>query len=335
MKVSIIIPVYHVEKYIRKCVLSVLKQSYRPLEVIFVDDFSEDNSLKIAEETVNEYSGNQVEVKFIKHNSNQGQGIARNTGIDASTGDYLYFLDSDDELEKDAISVLVAQLEKYPQSEIVHGRMVLEDRTDYHRNMSAYREMEFIADNSVIRKIHYSLNGSLPEVACDKLIKKKFVVDNHLYFKKKSIFEDSHWLNFAIKRVNFLSFVKLPTYIRFVNPNSTMTSLNNEREIVNWGIILKDYLLSLDEPCYNEQLYAYLNRFLLYYDSSGGNYGYNDLCKLFGYKFLFRRFFKMAVLLFFYRHFVIVSENRIKARIRGMMYNEIENFYNLNKSQKS
>ena len=104
MKVSIIIPVYHVEKYIERCVLSVLKQTYRPLEVVFVDDCSNDRSIDIAKKTIEKNGAASIEFVFLEHDKNQGQSAARNSGIKASTGDYLYFLDSDDKLSDDAIS---------------------------------------------------------------------------------------------------------------------------------------------------------------------------------------------------------------------------------------
>ncbi len=328
MKVSIIIPVYHVEKYIERCVMSVLKQDYRPLEVVFVDDFSDDRSMDIAKRTISEYGESQIEFQYIKHSENQGQGAARNTGIRASKGDYLYFLDSDDELKENSISVLVNQHKKYPQSEMVHGRMVLVDGTDYH-HISVYREMEYIEGNNNIRKYHYSLNGSFPDSACDILVKKKFVVDNNLFFKKGILFEDTHWLGRAVKKLQFVSFVNVPTYIRFVNPNSTMTSLTIEKEVKNCGIILKDFLSSLDEPYYNEQLFTYFRKFLIYYDASNGGYGYNELYTIFKKEFFQRHFYKLWMFLLMYRiKWPLLSEEKIKSRLRGYMYAEINKFWN-------
>ncbi len=327
MKVSIVIPIYHVEKYIERCVLSVLSQDYRPLEVVFVDDCSNDKSLELARQVITEHGGEQIEFQYIKHSENQGLGAARNTGIRASKGDYLYFLDSDDELKENSISVLVNQHKKYPQSEMVHGRMVLVDGTDYH-HISVYRKMEYIEGNNNIRKYHYSLNGSFPDSACDKLVKKEFVVDNNLFFKKGILFEDTHWLGRAVKKLQFVSFVNVPTYIRFVNPNSIMTSLKIEKEVKNHGIILKDFLSSLDEPCYNEQLFTYFRKFLIYYGPSKGGYGYNELYTIFKKEFFYRRFYKLSLLLLMYRmKWFFLPTDKVKARLRGYMYSEINRFY--------
>lgn len=321
MKVSIIIPVYHVEKYIERCVMSVLKQDYRPLEVVFVDDFSNDKSLDYAKRTISEYGESQIEFQFIKQSENRGQGIARNTGIESSTGDFLYFLDSDDQLCQNAISVMAAQLAQFPQSEIVHGKMIYDDGREIIK-----KTQDYLDGNHCIRNNHYSPQDVFLDSACDKLIKKKFIVSNDLFFKGGIIFEDTHWLERAIKKLQYISFVSAPTYIRFINPNSTMTSLTKEREIINVGSILKDFVLSLDEPCYDAQLFTYFKKFILYYGASRGKYGYNELYVKFEKEFFKRKFCKMALYLLLYKC-PFLPENKVKARLRGYMYKTINAFF--------
>ena len=112
MKVSIVIPIYNVSAYIENCLESVRKQIYQDLEVILVDDCGTDNSMEIVQEYL-EYH-NFVEVKIIHHTHNRGLSAARNTGLEAATGDYVYFLDSDDALMEDCIFILVAPVEAQP-----------------------------------------------------------------------------------------------------------------------------------------------------------------------------------------------------------------------------
>lgn len=100
--ISIIIPIYNVEKYLAECLDSVLAQSYDNLEIICVNDGSPDGSRRIAQE----YSTKDTRI-IILDKENGGLSDARNVGIDASTGDYLFFLDSDDVLSADAISMLL------------------------------------------------------------------------------------------------------------------------------------------------------------------------------------------------------------------------------------
>lgn len=101
-KISIIIPVYNVEKYLNKCLDSIVKQSYKNLEILIIDDGSKDNSLKIAREY--EKRDNRIRV-FTQKNS--GVSSARNLGIKNSTGDYITFVDSDDWLELDMYEKII------------------------------------------------------------------------------------------------------------------------------------------------------------------------------------------------------------------------------------
>lgn len=105
MLISVIVPVYNVEKYLRECLNSLLTQTYRELEIIMVDDGSSDASGKICDEYAQEY-----ENFFVVHKENAGLGLARNTGLEYITGKYVTFLDSDDYLERDAIEILYRSL---------------------------------------------------------------------------------------------------------------------------------------------------------------------------------------------------------------------------------
>jgi glycosyltransferase involved in cell wall biosynthesis len=102
IKVSIIVPVYNVEKFLHKCLDSIINQDYRNLEIILINDGSTDHSREILEE----YSKKDIRIKII-HQENKGVSTARNIGIDEATGEYLCFADSDDFLEKDCVSYLL------------------------------------------------------------------------------------------------------------------------------------------------------------------------------------------------------------------------------------
>lgn len=100
--ISVIIPVYNVEAYLRECVESVLKQTYQNFEIILVDDGSTDSSGQICDE----YASNDERICVI-HQKNNGPSKTRNTGLDNATGKYIYFLDSDDYIESNALELLV------------------------------------------------------------------------------------------------------------------------------------------------------------------------------------------------------------------------------------
>ena len=100
--VSVIIPVYNVEIYLRECVDSVINQTYKNLEIILVNDGSTDSSGRICDE----YAGLDNRVKVI-HRQNGGPSKTRNAGLKKATGKYIYFLDSDDYIENDTFAILV------------------------------------------------------------------------------------------------------------------------------------------------------------------------------------------------------------------------------------
>ncbi|MBR7103707.1 MAG: glycosyltransferase family 2 protein [Lentisphaeria bacterium] len=98
-KVSVVIPVYNVEKYIERCVRSLFEQTLDSVEYIFVDDGSPDNSISVMEKVLADYPHRKEQVKIIRHEVNQGVGFARNHGVAASTGDYVIHCDADDWLD--------------------------------------------------------------------------------------------------------------------------------------------------------------------------------------------------------------------------------------------
>lgn len=114
--ISIIIPVYNVERYLHQCVDSVLKQTYTNLEIILVDDGSPDTSPAICDE----YAQKDKRIKVI-HKENGGLSSARNTGLDAATGDFIYFLDSDDYIGDTTVSSLYEHIHDNKQIAIAIG----------------------------------------------------------------------------------------------------------------------------------------------------------------------------------------------------------------------
>ena len=105
---SVIIPVYKVEKYLQRCLDSIINQTYKNLEIILVDDGSPDNSGKICDE----YAKKDKRIKVI-HQKNKGQGAARNTGIIVSKGELITFVDSDDWIECNMYEIMISKLLQY------------------------------------------------------------------------------------------------------------------------------------------------------------------------------------------------------------------------------
>ncbi len=189
--ISLIIPVYNVEKYLRQCVDSVISQHYSDMEVILVDDGSADQSPAICDDYGREYP-------FIRviHKSNGGLSSARNAGIEAAAGKYLMFMDSDDWWNTEVkFETLVTEVQKQPETE-----MFLFCSFDYVENQGFYirnehRDLNRIRTDSVMEYYRSLLdNGNLEVSACTKILKSDFIRDNKLYFKEGIVGEDNEWM---------------------------------------------------------------------------------------------------------------------------------------------
>ena len=129
-RISIIVPVYNVEPYIAECLQSVMNQTYQgPMECFMVDDCSTDRSMEIVERMIAGYEGS-IEFSILHQEQNLGLSAARNTGIDVSSGDYVFFLDSDDVLSEDCIEYLISLIRGEDFAMIAGGTKVFYDDYD-------------------------------------------------------------------------------------------------------------------------------------------------------------------------------------------------------------
>ena len=106
-KVSILVPVFSVERYFERCARSLFEQTYRDLEFVFVNDCTPDRSIDMLKEVIKEYPGRENSVKIVNHERNKGLAASRNTGLDHSTGTFIICVDSDDWLALDAVEQLM------------------------------------------------------------------------------------------------------------------------------------------------------------------------------------------------------------------------------------
>lgn len=107
MKVSVLVPVYGVEKYIGKCAESLFSQTYKDLEYVFVNDCTPDKSIEVLQAVIGKHPERQADIKVIKHDRNRGLGAARHTAMSQATGEFVLFADSDDFMPVDGIEKLV------------------------------------------------------------------------------------------------------------------------------------------------------------------------------------------------------------------------------------
>lgn len=186
--VSIIVPVYNVEKYLRRCLNSILNQTYINLEVILVDDGSDDESYEIC--CNYEREDNRVKVY---HKENEGLGLARNYGMKSATGDYLMFVDSDDFLVSDAVEVLYRK-SKETDADIVIGNHFYKDKpvaVFLDERLYEGKEIEDVLAVRMMGNSPYTLDG-LSYTAWGKLYRTNMLVENELLFQseRRFIWED-------------------------------------------------------------------------------------------------------------------------------------------------
>lgn len=226
MKVSIIIPVYNVAPYIKRCLQSVIEQTYTDLECILVDDCGSDNSIDLAQDFINDYKGD-IAFTILHHEKNKGQAAARNTGLKYANGEYVYFLDSDDAITTDCIEELASLVMKYPDVAFAQGNYLDKEgnicRYGWHSHLPEYCNKHDDLEEYILSTVVTS--------ACNKVIKKSFLTEHELYFPEGIIHEDMYWSFFLANHTKAASFDNKGTYIYYINDNSTMTSISNQARI--------------------------------------------------------------------------------------------------------
>lgn len=252
MKISIIIPVYNVAEYIEECLNSVIAQTYTgDLECLIVDDCGTDDSITIAERIIQDYQGN-IKFQILYHEHNRGLSAARNTGIEASTGDYLYFLDSDDSIIPECLELMVDVLKKYPKAEIVQAGAIVSEK-GYKWLEIEEKDLPEYSNNKKWIKSTMLKRNVIPVTAWNKLIQREFIIRNNLFFKEGILHEDEHWNFFASKWISQLAICCHNTYNYNIRSGSIMTT-KNDKSIKSWLIILDDFIKNIDDDCKSAQV---------------------------------------------------------------------------------
>lgn len=222
MKVSIIIPIYNAEKFISKCIESVLNQTYHDLEIILVNDGSTDETLKI----IQQYQNKDERIKIIDK-ENAGVSDSRNRGIEIATGEYIAFADSDDWLELNMIEKMV---------NIIEQQNVDMVRCNYYKNYSNNIQSlgekynpdiidRILFKQDIQNKILTSiLNGTMPAYVYLLLVRKEFIKKVMRFNTNISMMEDTVFYVDLLQKVNKMYIYDEPLYHYFFNVNSLSRS---------------------------------------------------------------------------------------------------------------
>ena len=210
-KVSVIVPIYNVEKYLEKCINSLLSQTLKDIQIILVNDGSKDNSGNIAKE----YEKNNKDRVIYVEKANGGLSDARNYGLKYATGNFIAFLDSDDYIEKNAY-------------EEMYNKAIEED--------ADYVECDFIwefpnktrVDKQYPYKNKKEMLSFVRVVAWNKLIKRQLITDNNLEFPKGLRYEDVEFTYKLIPFINKFAYIDKP-FIHYVQREGSIANVQNER----------------------------------------------------------------------------------------------------------
>lgn len=278
--VSIIVPVYNVEPYVESCIKSVMRQTYDgSMECIVVDDCGTDSSMGIVEKIIAEYYG---PTKFIvlHHTHNRGLSAARNTGMDAATGDYLFFLDSDDELTDDCMEKLTEPIKKERYDVVIGNIKCFKMLSSGQRErMKSAQELKITDDilfySPDILRTYRKIWGA---AAWNRLYRIGFIRDNSFMFKEGLLHEDILWSFQVACLASTLYCVNHVTYVYLYKREGSIRYNETKQAIIDCLIIIlkemgvfvaKKHVKTADVfPFFNKFFYQVLN----YHSTSLVNY---------------------------------------------------------------
>jgi glycosyltransferase involved in cell wall biosynthesis len=214
MKISIIIPVYNVELYIERCISSALNQTYQNIEIILIDDCGQDNSMVIAQQIIENHP-NRFKAHILKHEKNRGVSEARNSGIRAANGSYLFFLDSDDEMPNDSLQSLVSNC--HNDDMVMGSYSTVFGKRSYETTRTIYSCEDDI-------KCAFFKRLFIP-MSWNRLIRKEFVLDNNLFFIPGLLHEDVAWHYFSAMAAKKITTIQAITYIYRMRDDSICSNI--------------------------------------------------------------------------------------------------------------
>ncbi|HAQ71427.1 MAG TPA: hypothetical protein DCR48_10685 [Flavobacteriales bacterium] len=248
--VSIIIPIYNVEKYIQQCLESVICQTHKNLEILCVDDCSQDASIDI----VRSHMVKDTRIKLISHAMNQGLACARNTGIEHATGDYIYFLDSDDFISSESIESMLDSALTHKSDMVFSGvELAVEEdaKGDELSAIKSYLSFKPQAECEEVSRDTFELFlDEFPCVAWNKLFRTEFLRSNYISFVQQNIVHEDEGFHVKIlANLPKISFVDEVGYFYRIRSSSIM-----QQAIDDWEKKIKALTVSLDDAI------SYLNK---------------------------------------------------------------------------
>lgn len=228
--ISVIVPIYNVEEYLDDCLQSLERQTFQDIEVILVNDGSTDRSAEIARS----YAGKHENYRVVER-ANGGLSAARNSGLDVATGEYVYFLDSDDYLVDDALEKLYREAERKQLDVLRFSAYTFADHTNEieweheggYKYLGNYPDVYTGAD-AMHRFMEYS-DGYVSN--CLILIRRDIIQDNHLRYVEGIIHEDNLFHFQVMLLSQRVAVLNEPLYCRRYRNDSITTTLNYKKRL--------------------------------------------------------------------------------------------------------
>lgn len=233
-KFSVIIPVYNVEPFIKKCLDSMESQTFKDYEVIIINDGSTDKSMEIAKN----YSFKMI------NQENKGQSAARNRGIKSAKGEYIVFLDSDDTIEKDLLKKLDQETKDYP--DVIRYQV----RTTYENREPIDYPEEAFDTCSGVEAFEKICNYHFVDAVALYAIKRKYYEEEHFSFKEGTLHEDFRLIPMLIMKAKKVKSISYIGYNYLQRNNSTMNSNDyqkTKRKVVDFYNHYKEMIKEIDQ----------------------------------------------------------------------------------------
>ncbi|MGL4367549.1 MAG: glycosyltransferase family 2 protein [Brevinemataceae bacterium] len=247
---SIIIPVYNVEKYLPQCIESVLNQTYQNIEIIIINDCSPANEEKI----ILTYTTKYKNIRYITHTKNLGLGGARNTGINHAQGEYITFLDSDDWIEKNAYSNVLQQMLQHKANLGIFSVVNFNDHTKYTW-FDKYFAIPFTSATLITSKNLSLINTT----AWNKIYKTSDIKKHHLAFPEHLKHEDEEfWFKYAAKVKPYAVFDN-SKYVHYRQRTNSITSQRSLSRKDTLQILKNIYLYLKKEHLFKEYRLTFEN----------------------------------------------------------------------------
>lgn len=268
-KISVIIPVYNVEKFLDRCVQSVINQTLQDIEIILVDDESPDNCPQMCDE----YAKQDKRIKVV-HKKNGGLGFARNSGLEVATGEYVTFLDSDDFVELNTYETLYNEA-RNNQLDICyfqHCRYLNDGTKVYKKNLVT--EVEYVETNEEVQRFLLNMVGAHPTErkprdysmsVCMGIFKLNIVQNCNIRFvsERDVASEDLIFHLSLLPHINRIGILPNVFYNYYINPNSITTNYNEQKylRLIKCLDVVKDFLdKSFEYNIYSGHYYSQILR---------------------------------------------------------------------------